>query len=99
MASVFEFTFHKKCVPLDLDILNIADLRNSEMLCDLRSDLGRITVNGLAAGDDQIIIQFLQCGCDRGGCCPCIGASESRSLIRMASSAPIANASLKATSA
>ena len=58
------------------DILRIADVRDIQVLGNLRTDLSRVAVDGLTARDDQIIGQLLDAGSNRGGSGQRIGTAE-----------------------
>ena len=76
MIAILILALNNNTVAFDLEILGIADVGQSQMLGDLRADLSRIAIDSLTAGDDEIVFQVLDCGGDRRGRGPRIGAAE-----------------------
>ena len=76
MISVIIHSLNDDILAVDLNALRIGDDREIEVLGDLRTDLRGITVDGLTAGDDQIVVQIPDRARDRGGRRPGVGAAE-----------------------
>ena len=76
MGTVLKLALDDDVVALCAERLGIADLGDVKLLRDLRTHLGGVAVDGLAAGDDQVEADFTQCGGEDGGGGIGVGAAE-----------------------